>query len=188
MRKHKCKTGGGSIEEGGQAQGWLQALSAVQICWERQSRAPPQTTAAGLPLQFRGKPHTEIYTGGETATSQRRGQDEEEEKEKRSEKYREEVKRSRRGSLLFLGWKELPGHTALYFRIPFNNLPSASFWSVEHNFAFVKVWPTCLDFFISNISVHLAISVILVLFQYLLLDFTTVCVCVCSFESVRICF
>lgn len=133
------------------------ALStAVQNCREHQSTAPPQTTAAGLPLQLRGKPHTEIYiyTGRQSATSQ---DHETEDKTKRrrgkepSDKYGEEVRRTGHGPLLFFfGRTELPEIFTLYFWRPFNNLPSASCWSVEHDFAFLKVLDTDLCFYFQS--------------------------------------
>ena len=120
---------------------WL--LSAVPICWEHQSRAPPQTTAAGHALQLRGKPHIEIYAGGETATSQDRRQDKEEEK-----RWWEKLAIF----CFFLEEQNFQGKRlfTFYFWSPFNNLSSASFWSVKHNFAFVKVWHTGLNFYFQS--------------------------------------
>lgn len=72
-RKHICKTGGGSAEEGGRVQWWLVALSAVQICWECQSKSSSTDHSRRAPTAAQKENLTQKHTctAGESATSQR---------------------------------------------------------------------------------------------------------------------
>lgn len=86
MRKHKFKAGGGS--KGGREQWWLLVLSAVEICQELQSRAPPHITAAGL-TQLRGNPSKNIQTSPKQDHEQKNRKNE----EVNPVRYTEEVRR-----------------------------------------------------------------------------------------------
>lgn len=109
-REEKRKTEGGNTEKGGRELWWLLALSAVQICWERQSIAPPQTTAAGLPLQFRANIHREIFAAQEKQLMRLQGKRQEEEVEK--------VRSTGQVSDVFFRWTELPrGWTSSHFTL-----------------------------------------------------------------------
>ncbi|MEQ2293013.1 hypothetical protein AMECASPLE_028878, partial [Ameca splendens] len=63
LRKHKRKTRGGTTKERGEGRKGI-AVAAGALCSLDLLRAPEQSSsvAAGLPLQFRENPHTEILT------------------------------------------------------------------------------------------------------------------------------
>lgn len=145
-RKHICKTGGGSAEEGGRVQWWLVALSAVQICWECQSKSSSTDHSRRAPTAAQKENLTQKHTctAGESATSQRPRTKKTRQRrwEGKSDQIHTEKEVRKNWTAFFLRRTELPGgargSSRFYFWSPFNNLSPGSCRSAEHNFAFFK--------------------------------------------------
>ena len=139
--------------EGGYSGGWWRSLQH-RSAESARARAPPQTTAAGLPLQLRRKTSHRKHTctAGQSATSQRPQTKKTRQRggEGKSDQIHTE-KEARRTGLLFSQTDRTSrgarGSSRFYFWSPFNNLSSGSCWSAEHNFAFLKSFDMQVCFF-----------------------------------------
>lgn len=94
----------------------------------------------GLPLQLGGNNLTQkdLLTGGDGATSQeQRGKGS---REKKEEEKQPDTNRGEKGLFFFLAKQNFQKSSRFYFWNPFNNLSSASWCFVEHDFFFFLIW------------------------------------------------